>query len=535
MQDPIELTNIGKYGVIADTKSHRIPPEAWTDANNVVFDDNGIGPAGGHAPIFGDLSVTSEFIMNVPGLGASYWIYASTEKAYVYEGGVHTNITRQTASTDVDYTLGAGDGRLWQGTIFGGIPIINNGVDLPQYWPDLNVAVKLANLDNFEGPGSVPLRAKIIRAFGSYLIALNVVEDGTPLPHSVYWSHKADPGAIPTSWDYTDPTVDAGRTHLTDVHGGEIFDAGLLGNVLIIYKEASTHVLRFSGGNDIFSTDLLLATSGLFAPRCFCAFDNGTKHFVVTSDDIITHAGTKQIQNIAEDRVRNKIFSEIDPTYYLNSFVFENRLTKECWFCYPTIGSEYPTRAARWKYLKNTWTFRDFDGVSTDFGAVTDASADAWDDDNEVWDSDDEPWSIESRVQQIFVNRFDAFKLDVGYLFNGVAPACYVERIGLAIDGKDRDGELRASLSSRKLLSRVWPKITGGTAVVRMQAGKQELLEGPVTWDSPQLFDPATQRFLDSSNEPVNGLLIAIRYEVESGGAWKIEGHDLYITRVSKL
>src|SRR5207342_1771282 len=188
-----------------------------------------------------------------------------------YEGGVHTNITRQSGGVDVDYTTTTG--RLWNGTIFGGIPILTNGLDIPQYWGTLSPGTKLANMTTFTGPGASTLRAKIIRSFGEYLVALNVTENSVPLRHAVYWSHKAGVGTLPTSWDYSDPEVDAGRLFLTDSHGGVIQDGGLLGDELIIYKEYSTHALRFVGGGTIFAPRLILDGSGLFAPRCFCSFD----------------------------------------------------------------------------------------------------------------------------------------------------------------------------------------------------------------------------------------------------------------------
>jgi hypothetical protein len=528
--EPTQLYNLGKYGVILDLDPHMIPPEAWSNANNVMFTERGVERAKGHEQVFGTMSVTPEFIINVPGVGASFWIYTSLVAAYVFEGGVHTKITRQTASVDVPYNTV--NGRSWNGTVFGGIPIINNGIDTPQFWGALAPSTKLDNLPAFTGPVGALLARKLV-SFGEYLVAINVTENSVPQEHSVYWSHKAGVGTLPSSWDYSDPEVDAGRLFLTDSHGGEILDAGLLGDELIIYKEASTHALRFVGGGTIFAPRLILDGSGIFAPRCFCSFDKGTKHFVVTANDIIIHSGTKETKSVAVDRVQKAIFAEIDSTNYQNSFAFENKITNECWFCYPTQGNTYPNKAARWNYQYNTWTFRDFDGVATDHGTVTESEG-VWDSDSGAWDDDSEPWSIESRSQQVIVNRVKAFKLESGYMFDTATPVAFVERTGLAIDGKDRFNNLRASLTSRKLLSRIWPKVIG-TGQLPFQAGKQEILEGEVTYQTAQVFDPTTQRFLDSTAEPVNGLLLALRYETQHNDPWVLEGHDLYIEKLGGL
>lgn len=520
-----ELWNLGQYGVIADTKPHLIPPEAWSDANNVRFSRNGPRRTAGDAQIFGTLEGTNqEFIFNVPGLGTSYWIYTTLEKAYVYEAGIHTEITRISG----DYNAAAG--RNWQGTILGGIPLINNGVDVPQYWPTLSPAAELEDITDF--PANTT--ANVLKAFGQYLVMMDVTDNATRFSQMVWWSHKADPGTLPASWDYTDPTVDAGRTQLTDVKGGAILDALLLADELIIYKEYSIHALRIVGGNDIMLPRLLISTLGALAPKCMCSYDKGTRHFVVGADDIISHSGTREVQPLVDDKVRNRIFSDIDPTNYLNSYCFENPLTKECWFVYPQSGSEFPDRAAIWSYQYNHWTFRNFQAVSIDFGAVSDAPTGTWDSNAQMWDSSTNPWSNQSRTVGVFIDRANsvANQLDKDFAFNNdPTPRAYVERLGIAFDGKSKDGVPKASYSSQKLLTRVWPKVSG-TAILDVTVGSQEFVDGPVTWAPTQQFDSTTQKYLDWT---VAGRLLAIRYESTLNEPWQLEGHDLDIERISEF
>ncbi len=524
----VEIHNLGKFGVISDLPSHAIPPEAWSDALNVRFTKRGVQRITGHVQALGNTTQGPEFLLNVIDVGNSFWIYTSLTDAFVEESATHTEITRVSG----DYTGTAG--RAWNGTLLGGIPILNNGTDLPQVWLTFTVGTPLVDLANFAGPSAVSLRAAVIRAFGPYLVALNVTENGVKFPQTLQWSHKADPGTIPSSWDYTDPAVDAGRIQLTDTKGGDILDARLLGDELIIYKEYSTHALRLVGGNAIFAPRLLLSTAGLLAPRCVAPYMEGQRHFVVTSDDIIIHAGTRESRSIAINRVRNTIFNEIDPTNFANSHAFDNRLARECWFAYPTVGNEFPNKAAIWNYDDDTWTFRDFTGVATDIGTTTEPTTADWDSEGTLWDSILGPWSLESRVLLLFADRTQINQLDAGLTFDGTTPMVFAERTGLAIDGKDRTGEPRASLITRKVMHRIWPKIGGGSQVT-VRIGKQELVDGPVTFDNSQVFDPKLQRFLDSSAEPVNGLLIAVRYESSDNMPWVLEGHDLYIERLGEL
>lgn len=525
--DAIELFNLGRYGVVQDTKPHILPPEAWSSGQNVRFNKNGVERFLGHASAFGALSTTPYYIIGVPAPGNNFWIYTSLTKAYVFDGTTHTNITRQTASVDVNYT--PTQGRAWQGTILGGVPILNNFADLPQYWTGLSSGNKLANLTGF--PSN--LRAKLIKAFGPYLIAFNLIDTGTVLSKTLQWSSFADPGTLPASWDYTDPTVDTGRLQLTDDKGGEILDALLLGNQMVIYTTSSTMVLRYVGGTGIFAPDLLLKESGILAANCVSAFNKGTSHLVLTSDDVIAHQGQKEVISIVEDKDRKALFSSLDPEHYANSFVFENSRNKEVWVCYPSSGNTYPNIAMVWSYLDNTITFRDINFNRADYGSVNDVTSGPWNTDTETWEQDANPWSTEARNVVIAVSSANslAYQIDSGQLYGTVAPTSFVERVGVAIDGKARDGTPKTSLKTVKQLNRIWPKVVG-SAVLTVRVGSQETVDGPVTWNAPQSFNPATMDYLDVLTV---GKLLAYRFESASATPWILQGLDLEIRVLSSL
>jgi hypothetical protein len=523
----VSVFNVGSEGLITDIEPHLLAPEAWSGVRNIRFSKRGAERVPPDVQVFGALSVVPQFLLNAPSATQSFWIYSSLTKAYVYDGAVHTNITRQTASVDVDYTVS--EGYRWNGTIFGGIPLINNGVDVPQFWSALNPATKLANLTNW--PAS--LRCKRLISFGPYLIALNLTEAGINKPHMIQWSHKADPGTIPTSWDYTSTIVDAGRLELTDIHGGIIQDAQLLGNKLIVYKAGSTHALRFVGGNSIFSPELLLATAGLLAPKCAVPFKLGTKHFAVTVDDIIVHSGERSAESIVDDRMRKAIFREIDPVNYLTSFCFDNTAAKEVWFCYPTIGALYPTQAAVWDYKNDTWSIREFKARAADVGAITESAGTTWDVDTVGWDAHSNAWANTSLEKIVYVDTLanKAFKIDSGDYTGVSLPTGYLERTGFAFDSKDRTGALKANFDTRKLVNRLWLKMSG-IGLVNVKLGSQEDLRAGVVWSNQQSFNPVLDRYLDFTT---NGRLIAIRIESADNNFWSLQGYDLELVVNSNL
>lgn len=524
----IELTEFGKYGVIQDMPAHLIVPEAWSNARNVRMGKRGVKRIEGHSPVFSTLSVVPEFITNVGSLNGSFWIYTSLTKAYVYDGSAHTNITRQTASVDVNYTPAAG--RDWNSTFIGGVPILNNGADIPQWWASLNPATKLANMPDWP----TTLRAKIVRGFGPHLVALNINDNGTAQPHKIRWSHKADPGSLPSSWDYADPAVDAGQIDLTDIEGGEIVDAYLLGQYLIIYKAGATHLMRFSGNSNIFAFDLLLSTAGILAARCATPFRKGTRHFVVTEDDVIIHAGSKDAESIWEDKNKDFLFADMDSTNYRNTHVFDNVKKKEVWVLYPSNGNEYPNMAAIWDYKNDNVTFRDIDGfVGVDSGAITAGTNIIWNNAIGTWDEQVLPWANSSRNDLVVIKRSTsgAFKLDNGYAFGSSTPLAFVERVGLAIDGQDKNKRPIVSFTSRKLLTRIWPKITGNV-VVDVKVGSQQSLNGPVTWSDPKPFNPQTMKYLDFT---VEGILLAWRIEWAANFPVELQGCDFEVVKTAGL
>jgi len=208
---------------------------------------------------------------------------------------------------------------IWNGGVLGEIPIINNGVDEPQFWD--GVTSRFKDLTNWTAGD----KCKTIRPFKGYLMALNVTKSGSKYPHTVKWSHLADAGAVPTRWDQTDATVDAGEKHLID-STGEVLDGGELRDVFIIYKEDATYVSRFIGGEFVLSFDKLFKTSGILAVNCWQEYKG--LHYVLTQGDIIAHDGNSIIP-ISTRRVRNYIFDQIDPTNYYKSYVTLNPKKEE--------------------------------------------------------------------------------------------------------------------------------------------------------------------------------------------------------------
>jgi len=514
MPAKVEIRKVGSHGIVQDRNPNELTSAAWTAGKNVRFKDDKASRIEGHAQTFGTPTVTPYAIFNVPGANdQTFWVYFSLLKAYVVESGVHSNITRAAG----DYTVA--NGRSWTSCILGGIPIFNNGTDLPQYWSALNVSQVLQNLASWD----TNKRARVIRSFGSYLVAMNLTETGTARPHKVLISHKADPGSLPSSWDPTDPTVDAIEFELTDAKGGELLDGLSLGSQFIFYKKNSTHSMRFVGGTELWSRDRVFEDSGILNTRCVCAFKEGTMHFVATQNDIIVHSGSAgSSTSVVNGSNREAIFAELDSTAYYNSFCFTNAKKTECWFVYPTSGNTIPNKAYFWNWTNKTHGFRDIDALGADFGVVSDSSIVQWNSSTETWATATGSWQDAGREAILFASPTDVkiFKLDSGYAFGSTTPVAFLERTDLVYESD------HIRFGQRVLISRIWPKLQG-LGKWTIQVGAAEYEDGPVTWSTATIFDPAEEIPYMDVSPPISGRLPAVRFEQNENVASTIQGYDL--------
>lgn len=518
----LNIFNTGAVGVIKDVKPHLLPPEAWTDAKNIRFVDAVAVKMGGASNLFGAHLHAPLWTMPSGGVGTMHWMYSSLTKMSATDGSTHADITRTSGgnySTTNDH--------LWHGGVLGGIPVITNGADVPQFWGPADLTTPLANLTNWPSND----RCQIIRPFKNFLIALSITRSGVVLPHRVKWSHPADPGTLPASWDYTDPTYDAGERDLDDAEFGGIVDGVALGDTFIIYKERAIWGMQFIGGIYIWRFFPIFDTFGALTAGAVTRFSAGRQHFVPTGEDIIVHNGQEH-SSILDARWRKFLLANIEQSMYKRCFSVANPIDKEVWFCFPSVGATWANMAMVWNIKDGSISVRDLPGGVSHiaYGPIPGSvPASTWDSDSDSWDSDTTVWDIQTivgyqaRLVQCSILDSVLQQLETTEQNNGQNMEVYLERQGLAVIGRDRGGQPKADINVRKLMKRIWPKVSGGPVNVRI--GMQETLNDPVTWMAPKQFDPSSgTKFLDFI---ISGRLIAVRFETNSNVTWQLDGYDL--------
>lgn len=527
-----DINDIAKIGSVRDIPSYMLPPEAWTVALNMRYDDQSIRTIEGWAQIFGTPLSPPHFGMGVVKAGSlldftagSIIAYAGLDKIRWYDGTSHTDATRTVGG---DYT--ATHTRQWNGAIAGGgILIFNNGVDVPQF-------SGTPGSGTFENMTNWPpaLRAKVVRSFGPHLFAINLVDGATAHPHRFRWSHPADPGSLPSSWDVTDPTKDAGQKDLPDTHSGLLLDGLTLGSVMYLYKETSIWRTRFVGGQEKFDIgqSAWINSEGLLGMGMVCVTGDGQKHvFATTSGDIMWHNGN-QIQSILTLRQRRRLQGDIDPANARNSFIFANPFTHSVWFCYPSQGNVWPDKALHLSY-KNVggteWSVTEVDGITfrnTLISNLPVQTGDVWDSVVGTWDSYDGVWGQpQIRRNLILLDPANTkfYGLGDSELRDGVAFSSQLRREGLGVIGKRRSGEPIVDFQVQKMIKMLMPKVRGGAVTVRFNS--QQVVEGPVSDGLAAAYDPTTQTHVYP--HPMSG--VAVGFDITGTGHWALDGYKVDI------
>lgn len=532
-----EINDLDAIGQVNDVKPYMLPPEAFTVLTNVRFTDNGIQVTLGWEetmiPTGGVRMWAPHFILPVVTTSQTYWIYTSLLKAAVFDGVADHDITRAAG----DYsTLETKD---WNGCILGGIPILNNGVDIPQYWATpYSTATKLQNLLNWPAT----MRARIVRQYKSFLVAFNITDSGTRYPHLVQWSHPADPGTLPVSWSYTDPTRDGGRNDLPDTGNGEILEAMMLQDTMYIFKEKSVWKMRFVGGRFImdFGSGPWLDGIGILGPRCVTLFKDGTWQCFATKNDILVHNGNS-VESILLGRQRENLFASLNPETAKNCFMFTHPLKSEIWFCYPETGQTNPNKALVWNYRKGKGAISFVDGIpfrNFAIGNLEGENPEIWDEGTDIWEDDTGPWS-EVFNDQIVLADPEALKLhqlDQGNTKNGAAFTPTIIRESLGLLGRKRNGDWITDVEAFKFVDAIWPKATGSE--FRIRVGYQQSINDSIVWQPYVTFDPSAQRYVNpfsDENLPGSGPLFSLEFSALTGAQWRLDGYRIALNKIGRF
>jgi hypothetical protein len=509
----VNIKLVGTLGLVKDISSHELPITniAWTDAYNIRFLDGVAYQTFGWGEVYDSPSYSPQYVLPVNISSNRYWVYATATKQFsvTYTGGavVHTDITHVTAR--------AGTANKWTYALLSGLPVLNaDDGKVPMYW-DLDITHKFVDIPSF---GSYATGCKSIRAYKNFLIALNITKAGGNKPFMVKWSNPADPGAMPTSWNEGDATVEAGET---DLDGAEtpIVDGLKLRDSFIIYTENSTHRMDYIGGDSIFSFRKVFGMSGILGKNCCVEFDGW--HFVVTDSDVIIHDGQTS-SSVLDKKYRREFFQSIDSdsSNRAKVFVFKNPFLNEIFVAYPSIGSSVCDMAVVYNYVDKTVSKRQIPNLThANYGAVSAELSGSWAEDSDSWNSDLTLWNgpeYTPDTARVLMASTDQklYMLDASASFNGTLPSAYLERIGMSFDMPE----------AMKLIKGIRPRIYGNvgeTVIVKVGYSTSP-------YDTPTYTSSTYTIGSTIANDLfVSGRYLAIRFETGTAAQFRIDSFDI--------
>lgn len=505
----VKIPAAGSLGVNKDLSAPDMPPQAWTDANNIRFLDGMASQFFGSAVAYPTPPQVPQHIMPATINGARYWIYATAGKQYAVTntGGTvtHTDISHVTARTGVV--------NKWNSTSLSGVPILNaDDGKAPMAW-SLNLANRFVDLAAWPANTS----CKVIRAYKNYLVALNITKSGTNFPYMVKWSHPADPGTLPVTWDITDPTKDAGESDLAEGQDA-IIDGLQLRDSFMIYKESSIWRMDYTGGPFVFRFSKVLGSSGALNRNCIVEVDG--LHVVLTNQDVIVHDG-QTATSVMDKQTRRFLFQQIDQTAINKCFVFKNTFFNEVFICYPGLGSSTCNKAMVWNYKDRTVTFRSLPNINhAAIGPVDDATSTAWSQDSDAWGIDLSVWNgggLVPSVARVLMASSDGslYLLDQ----TGSTEPSHLERIGHTFDIPEAIKTIRG----------IRPRIKGSNgSTVLVKVGYADSPDSDPTYVATM---PHTIGQTVVNDCLVSGRYIAIRFESGTAAQWRLESFDVDVVQ----
>jgi hypothetical protein len=505
----VEVKN--PVGVNTSINSADLPPSVWSEVLNVGFKDGRSKKAQGYTSVFGTTPVNTLYLTQQVDSGLLYWYEMTPTHIYRTTGTTHDNLSKPAT------TYAATEESGWTSGVLNGVVYCNNLNNVPQILRKADAT--FIDLPNWTATN----RATLMRSYKNYMVALGVNKAGTEYPVMVKWSAPADPGQVPSTWNEADPTNDAGENNLSGT-GDAIVDGMKLRDSFIIYKSGSVHSMSYVGGTFVFSFRQLFDDIGLISKEAVAEFDG--KHFVVGRGDVYVHNGVQK-NSVIDGKMKDYLFSSIRDDASERTFVVPDYQNTSMWICYcssdrNTLSLKGCNKALIWNWVEDTWSIRDLPNVRyATYGIVDPKLPNTWDSDAGSWDTDTTIWGermYNPSKMKILMTSVETDKIYVvgnTSLFDTTSFNSVLGRTGISL-GDDR---------GIKSVTSITPHVSGD-GDMKIYVGASYIQDGPISWKGPYSYTIGSQYKADFK---LSGRYLAVRFEVDSGANWVLNGYTLEV------
>ena len=548
------VSGLGSVGLNADLPPSQIPPNALTQALNVITEDGAVRSTIGERLVFEPANGVwgDRPLLDVRPQYHKTWVDASTNQWVIVSDGVDVyaysiqgpGIGERITPTDDDTPAGTPvpwtNGRVTF-AILNGVLVVNSASSGLFFWAGTGTVLVAA-------PGwNSSWRCRQIAAYRYQLVALAMTEGVNEYVHKIRWSTSAQEGAIPSVWDIL-LSNDAGDDILGETEG-EIVGAVNVRDQLFIVKEDAVYGMRWIGGQYIHQVTRLEGGVGTRNPFGFCEMRG--QLVVLSTSDILIFDGQNS-RSLIDNRVRKAIFAALSETNWDAAQVFFNPFISRLQAAFPTSdASTHLGFSLEYNLEENTFSVYQLnngfgfdlafvstvDGIPTwdTFGAAGQAhgaggygigprwlQTGTWDDQIDgSWNkgvsqpSTPDTLMYESNVEDtewwlVVRNNSDTNS-------DGSPNNCQVGRRGLAFE----------DVAGKAQLNFVYLEMDGSIPVT-FRFGAQDTLKGAVTWETDDTGTPIFHTInpgIDETIDPrVTGRFLTWEMISHDVGSWRLAG-----------
>lgn len=566
----LPLRDLGGVGVVSDANPYDLPSNAFSDGNNVIFDEGRIS----RAPVFKQLYPAIKSMKSWDDFGATTWESGTT--TFESAEGANTTASRFVGSyadpasgetvfvcdnTGVvraypngllqDVTPGSTlvtNEQPWASTLVSGISVLSRK-DTRPYVRNLKTDTNYGHFNTAQWAADTT--CAVLRSYNDFLIALNVTKGATNYPTMVKWSNPVEYSAAVSTivWDPSNPANVAGENILGELRN-PIIDGLTLGNQFIIYSSDQVWLMEYTGSSLVYNFRRLFPTGGIINVNCVVEVEG--KHFVFGQDDIYVHDGSTK-KSIADGRVRRKIYKNLDQNKKSRFFVLHDSVANLIYFNFYTRQNEanfkdtaFCNRAAVYNYRSDTWSFMDLPNVVGGAEAQVALNKVQFPDVNDSYENYNTDYvSFETNTPKIPImlgitdtnnglteSRVYAIDLPTVGAVNLPAALETFKQAYVAREGLDLD-EVKAGLRGYKLIQSVVPQaefeVTDGT--FNWKLGATDLPGGAIVYSTNYDYSPDTEYKIDTK---VAGRYLAYRISTDDIENFRISGFDADVVILSK-
>lgn len=566
----LPLRDLGAVGVVSDANPYTLPPNAFSKAVNVVFDENRVQ----RAPLFKQVFPTVRSLLSYTDSSGTF--DAQTGSYDAAEG--NPSSAARFVSSYADPSFGE--------TVFvcdndgvvrsypnGGLAFVtppSGTITNEEPWTHAQVAglsylarkgmrpyVRNVKTDTayslIAGDWVTTHSAAVVRSYLDYVLMLNVTKGTVEFPTMVKWSNPVEYSSAVGSvnWDPSNPAFVAGENILGEMTSG-IRDGCILGTNFILYAQDQVWLMEYTGSSFVFNFRRLFPNGGIFNTNCVVEVEG--KHFVFGEDDLYVHDGVSK-QSLADGKVRRAVFNALNRSKRAAAFVMHDSVSNLVYFCYNTLSDEvkwrntqYCNQAAVYNYRSNTWSFMDMPNVIGGAESNVDLQKNTYPQvgsSYEIYNSSyvsfegvkpkitialgitDVPNGLtESRVYAVDLPSVSLTNLPVTEETKATA---LLERVGIDMDDPGTGMPLR----SYKTITAIIPQASFNTvdATFTWEVGSADLPNNPVIYRSTASFNPSTDYKIDTK---VSGRYLAYKVTSTSLEDFRISGFDAEVVSTSK-